>query len=217
MNLKAFIYALILSFTLSHAVAQDDISTTTDDQTSVTVEVDTVDQGIEEFIATMDGFLGERISGRIKERFDALSEEERAELSAKLADKDVAHIALRHDGSDIPGELIGLAAVVLSLGMPVFIVLIVLWFSYRKRRQRSELIKSFIDAGKDVPEQILDDDTGSNPLRSGLNLVAVGVGLVAAFSIIGVEEAAALGLIPLVLGVFRLIYYYVEVKDKRPQ
>jgi hypothetical protein len=78
-----------------------------------------------------------------------------------------------------------------------------------------ELVRSFIDAGKDVPTQLLDEQSNANPLRSGLTLVAVATAISLAFYIIGETDVAALALIPLFLGLARLAFYYLDTKSDK--
>ncbi len=167
----------------------------------------------EEFIEFMRGMMGDRVANEIAAEFEELDAEERAELEEKLSDSDFRAITI--NGDDWGGALIiPILAISLTLGMPIIIVLMVLYFSYRKRRQKAELISSFVEAGKDVPPQLLEEtSTANNPLRSGLTLVFVAAAVSAAFFIIGEPEVAALALIPLALGLARLVFYFIDNKN----
>ncbi len=166
----------------------------------------------EDFIEQIRNALGDRVAERIQAEFAELNDEERAKLERELGNELLSGINISAQGMGGAEATIAILAITLSLGMPILIVLLVLYFSYRRRRQRMDLIRSFIDAGKDVPEQLLDEQSTNNPLRSGLSLVAVGLGISLAFAIIGAVEASALGLIPLFIGVASLIYYYTDQK-----
>jgi hypothetical protein len=74
------------------------------------------------------------------------------------------------------------------------------------------LVNVYLEANKEVPPQVLNSfDVGAaTSLRRGLMLTALGVGILAAFGAAGDSEVGALGLIPLFVGVARLIYWYVE-------
>ena len=176
-------------------------------------------------VGNVGGIIGEKIKAELEREFDELSEEEKARLNEKLieanqklSEKDFDSINVSLDDEEFSAwkGIVAIMAIIMIFGMPLFIVLLVLYFSYRKRRQRLETIQSFVNAGQDVPKELLDDSAVStaNPLRSGLNLVAVGSAIVLAFLFIGAEPVAALGLIPLFLGISRLIYYYTEPKPE---
>ena len=211
-------FALALSvLATSPVIAQADESVETDitirvggDKSSTVSE----SKSTEDFVEFMRGMLGDTVADEIASEFAELDDDERAKLEKKLAKEDFKSITF--DSDDFGNAIIiPILAITLSLGMPIIIVLLVLYFGYRKRRQRAELIRSFIDAGKDVPQQLLDDQPGANPLRSGLTLVAVAAAISIAFFIIGETEISALALIPLFLGLARLAFYYSDTNKNK--
>ena len=181
---------------------------------SVDNHADSREQGSEEFIEFMRGFMGDAVANRIQEEFDNLDADDRVELEKKLADQNFRSVNINADGIGGAEATVAILAITLSLGMPIIILLMVLYFSYRKRRQRMDLIQSFVAAGKDVPEQLLDEAGETDPLRSGINLVAIGIGLLAALHMVGADEAAAFGMIPLLIGLARLGYHFLSKREK---
>ena len=106
------------------------------------------------------------------------------------------------------GELIGLAAVVLGMGIPLG----ALYTYYRVRKLRSEERLAAIARGVEIPmEPELNQAARSR--RAGILLVSGALGYIAAFGLIaGIQAdrdiwtAAALGVIPLAVG----IGYFVD-------
>lgn len=121
------------------------------------------------------------------------------------------------DGLSISESVIAFTAIILSLGMPIIIVLLILVFAYRKRRQKMDLVRTYLDAGKDVPDAVLAEFSGgsANSLKSGVTPLAIGAGMIAAaFVLDDATPLAAIGLIPLFIGLARLAYWRFESKDQ---
>jgi len=101
------------------------------------------------------------------------------------------------------GDIIGLVAVIMSLGVPLG----ALYTYYRVRRLRSEERLAAIARGVDIPvEPELNQAARSR--RSGILLVSGAIGFIITFGLIGQIQAdrdfwtvAALGIIPLAVGV----------------
>ena len=73
------------------------------------------------------------------------------------------------------------------------------------------IIQVYLDAGKDVPPELLRTfDSGSNSFRSGVMLSGAGLGFLAAFNAANESSIGALGLIPLFIGVAKLLYWFFE-------
>jgi len=64
---------------------------------------------------------------------------------------------------------------------------------------------------------LLDNGGSASSLKSGLTLTAVGLGLVAAFGANGSGELVGFGLIPMFLGIARLIFWYLVERKNEPQ
>ena len=210
MKMKILLLVTMLGFAVAvPSYAQEDVA----NDTGVTIRVTADDEeakSTEEFVEFMRGFLGDSVADRIESEFDQLDANDRAKLERKLADKNFSSVNISTDGLGGAEATVAILAITLSLGMPIIILMLVLFFSYRKRRQRMDLIQSFVSAGKDVPVQLLDEASETDPLRSGINLVAIGLGVVVALQWAGAGEAAAFGLIPLFIGLARLGYYYLD-------
>lgn len=101
------------------------------------------------------------------------------------------------------GELIGLVAVILGMGIPLG----ALYTYYRVRKLRSEERLAAIARGVEIPmEPELNQAARSR--RAGILLVSGAIGYIVAFGLIGQIEAdrdvwtaAVLGIIPLAVGI----------------
>jgi hypothetical protein len=98
------------------------------------------------------------------------------------------------------GNIIGLVAVMMSLGIP----LAALYTFYRVRKLRSEERMAAIARGVNVPMQP-ELTEAARSRRSGILLTAAAIGYIVTFALIArvnydAWEAAAFGAIPLALG-----------------
>ena len=157
------------------------------------------------------GKINTNFADELKVELDGLDAHEKKELLRKLDDDfDVGGIGA--------GEiLVAVVAIVSVFGLPVFLLIVLVVSSHRKRKQKMELVKLYIANDKELPEHVVnafDRGGASNSLRSGLVLVAVGFGLTGAFS---GENIPNFGLIPLFLGIARLVYWYLEERTSKQQ
>ena len=177
---------------------------------------DSVDEKLKHAASKLGKVFGQEFGDEMEVHLDGLSDEEKQEVVNGLSNG----FTLGADGSSdfsLGHALIPLTAIVMVFGLPVFILLLVLMFGHRKRRQKMDLIKTYLDAGKDVPEQILREFSGAgdNSLKRGVTPVAVGLGMiVASFILEDSTELAAFGLIPLFIGLARLVYWKYETKTE---
>jgi len=139
---------------------------------------------------------------------EGLTDQQKEEIIEALEEG----FSIQTDGIPTSVLAVAIPAVVLSLGMPIIIVLLVLWFSHKKRRQKMDVINAYLQAEREVPDQVLNAfDVGSkSSLRRGIMLVGVGLGFLAALHGFDEPEVASLGLIPLFIGLARLLYWFLE-------
>ena len=115
------------------------------------------------------------------------------------------------------GDIIGLVAVIMSLGVPLG----ALYTYYRVRKLRSEERLAASARGVDIPvEPELNQAARSR--RAGILLVSGALGYILAFGLIAqiqrnpdVWTAAALGIIPLAIGVGYFVDWKVIHRDAR--
>ena len=115
------------------------------------------------------------------------------------------------------GDIIGLVAVVMSLGVPLG----ALYTYYRVRKLRSEERLAAIARGVDIPmEPELNQAARSR--RAGILLVSGAIGFIVTFGLIAQIQAdrdiwtvAALGIIPLAVGVGYFVDWRMVHRDAR--
>ena len=115
------------------------------------------------------------------------------------------------------GEIIGLVAVIMSLGIPLG----VLYTYYRVRKLKSEERMAAIARGVNIPmEPELNQAARSR--RAGILLVSGAIGFILTFGLIAQIQAdrdiwtvAALGIIPLAVGVGYFVDWKLIHRDAR--
>lgn len=115
------------------------------------------------------------------------------------------------------GDIIGLVAVVMSLGVPLG----ALYTYYRVRKLRSEERLAAIARGVDIPmEPELNQAARSR--RAGILLVSGAIGFIVTFSLIAQIQAdrdiwtvAAFGIIPLAVGLGYFVDWKLIHRDAR--
>ncbi|ESQ84415.1 hypothetical protein AEAC466_08665 [Asticcacaulis sp. AC466] len=83
-------------------------------------------------------------------------------------------------------SITGIVAVVLALGMPVFIVGIIFFFIFRSNAEKQKTLRMAIEKSDTLPPEFLESlktlqkkpKTPANDLRAGLILMAIAAGLV---------------------------------------
>ncbi len=115
------------------------------------------------------------------------------------------------------GNMIGFAAVVMSLGIPMA----AMYTFFRVRRLRSEERLAAIARGVDVPMQA-ELSEAARSRRSGILLVSGAVGYIATFVLIGRLEpdamvAASFGAIPLAIGLGFFVDHALIRRDAKAQ
>jgi Domain of unknown function (DUF6249) len=113
------------------------------------------------------------------------------------------------------GNLVGLAAVVMSLGIPMA----AMYTFFRVKKLRSEERLAAIARGVDVPMQP-ELSEAARSRRSGILLVAGAIGYIVTFALIGRVEpdamiAATFGVIPLAIGLGFFVDFALIRRDAR--
>jgi hypothetical protein len=113
------------------------------------------------------------------------------------------------------GDVIGLVAVILSLGIPIA----GMFTYYRVRKLRSEERLAAISRGVEIPIEPEISQVGRSR-RWGILCISGAVGYIATFGVIARVEAgpdawaaAAFGLIPLAVGIGYLIDAYLHKRE----
>lgn len=242
--MKTFFYSLLLcTLFVSPIWADSHESETAEEEHGVKVTIDMDEDEPDKKITEKE--LENKIKGKvfsiigdiIDAADDDISEEEKEEIKAEIKeaiqeikdvkksidDDDSHNIVIGSDGNGIFDDgislieaLIPITAIVFTFGMPIMIVAVVLYSSYRKKRLMHDTIDQYVSSGKDIPPEVLKglqkEITPKNNLHRGLVMSGIGLGIFACFAVIGSLEAAAFGLIPLFIGLAQLLIWKLEDK-----
>ena len=108
------------------------------------------------------------------------------------------------------GETNGLAEIVGIFGLPLMVVIVVCYYRYRKDRLKSETIKNYLNAGQQVPTEILQVVPVEDSLHSGIRYIAKSIGLYLALGLLINWKIAVVGVFPLFLGLGNLLVWYIN-------
>ena len=163
--------------------------------------------------------ISDIISTLIDTEWDQLDESEQEQILEALEQIETGvEIDIDHSGFGPGKVLVSIVAILSTLGMPFIIIGLILFYKHRKRRQRDLLISKFIDAGKDVPVEILQGSDGSDEpqgnFQRGIMLTGIGVGLLLFLGILTGWDVASVALIPIFIGLARLLIWKLSSKDK---
>lgn len=180
---------------------------------SIIIEVDSDEVDQEEVAEAIREAIDE-----IKAEWSNLPPEEREELKRTLKEGFKVNV----DTSDLDnivstGAAIAIATTAILAAIPVSILFLIFYFSHRRRRQRNELITKFIENGQEVPPQLLPDannDSSENRLQSGVRLTCIGAGLFLFFGFLADWSVAAIGFIPMFIGIGKLVLWKLEQNNK---
>ncbi len=125
---------------------------------------------------------------------------------------------------DMMAYYVGIIAIISSCIMIVLIcaipVFLICSFIYRKRTYRYRIIEKAIENNIPIPESILTDwesqnkgNEKSSQLQSALVWIAWGLGIIIFFLICGLYEMAGISSIPLLVGMAKLITYFIERRN----
>lgn len=111
-------------------------------------------------------------------------------------------------------QIVEIFGVIFIFGGPfiatVLIVWLCLYYATQRRRGREQLIAMAIERGYALPDGFYDTTTTKSRLQSGLVWLMWGIGLIIVMTCLGSLSLGTIGLIPLLVGVAKLITYYVE-------
>jgi preprotein translocase subunit SecG len=199
----------------------------------IVIDIDTneardAEDEIREAISTVRSLLGDEIGTELETEIANLSDEERDKVRLKLK-KVFGGSGLSFGGADgihfgdgggigFSEFLIAMTAIVFTLGLPIIILVLVLVFSNRKRKQKMAVISSYLEANQPVPEFVMAEFGGNSAatssFKSGLTFLFVGIAI---FIFIGLQEgleAGAMGLIPIGIGIARLVGWKYDTDQK---
>jgi uncharacterized membrane protein HdeD (DUF308 family) len=159
----------------------------------------------------------EKIAYKLKEKFENVdantavinNEEMRKTIEAKYDHQE----EMMEYTIQIVAVIGGLLTGVLIFTLPIFFIC---YFIYRKRTIRYRIAEKAIEKNMTLPESFfaIPEAEKKSRLQSGLVWIGWGLGLICLFAVCGSIKTAMIGLIPLFVGVAKLITYFVEDRKK---
>ena len=154
--------------------------------------------------------------------WDDLTEDEKDKIQSALHEiEEGIEIDIASNSRGFFDAIVAIVAISFTLGLPIIVIAIILYYKHRKRRQRDALMEKFINSGKDVPAELLASwelhlDEPNKILHQGIKLVAISLGLYLFLHVFIGADVALIAAIPLFLGIARLIIWKISQKS-RPQ
>jgi len=120
---------------------------------------------------------------------------------------------------DVPWIAIPIVTIVFLaiFGTPIFIVAVILYFSFSKTRALHRTVRLMVEKGQPVPEALLNPPPAQrqrSDMRRGVVLLMVGLGVMLFFAAVNDWEGGAwsIGLIPFLIGAGYLLVWKLEGK-----
>ncbi|KRO96873.1 MAG: DUF6249 domain-containing protein [Proteobacteria bacterium] len=162
----------------------------------------------EKEISVLTGIL----SKLAETEWDQLDEAERQEIIQALEQVEAGiQIDINEDNMGAGKIILAVIAILSTFGLPFIIIALILYYKHRKRRQRDILIGKFIDAGKEVPIEILMSSGAAGAptgnFERGIMLMGIGIGLFLFLGMLIGWDIASVALIPLFIGVARVVIW----------
>lgn len=98
---------------------------------------------------------------------------------------------------------------------PILIGYFICYFIFRSKRDRNNLIREAIASGYQLPKEFFITQIPRERLQSAVKYIAWGIGLFLFFMILGVDAIAYLCFIPLIIGLGKLVAYFLYEHKSR--
>jgi len=117
---------------------------------------------------------------------------------------------------------VGALAIIGIFFLPIVMVILIVWFKSNEKRKRyqlqAEVYAKALEKGQAVPDDLFAElKKKRNPLNTGILCIATGIGVslfiwLSKGAVPGVEfsKAAALGIIPFLIGVAYVLIHFIE-------
>ena len=106
-------------------------------------------------------------------------------------------------------SIISIVTIVMIFGLPLFIVMLVLWFRYKNKQARYRLAAEALAQGKELPKEFLHQgyrEPHQDILTKGIKNVFLGIGLgVFLWVLTGEESLAAIGFLMFCIGLGQVV------------
>ena len=99
---------------------------------------------------------------------------------------------------------------IVTFSFITLIILIVLIFNLKSKRERNALYLKHLELGKEIPEELLNPKTKITDLKKGVVLAALGIGICLFLITQDQSNLWTLGLIPLITGAGFLVLHLIN-------
>ena len=116
--------------------------------------------------------------------------------------------------ADFNDNLIPALAIIMTFGLPVFVIGLTLYFNYKNKKAKYDLASQAIAVGKDIPNELFKSSTPMaqhhDMLTKGIKKIFLGFGLGVFLWVLTYEEAiAAIGFLIFCIGAGQVVIAYV--------
>lgn len=107
-------------------------------------------------------------------------------------------------------DVVPLVAIITSLGLPVFIIAIIMWFTYKNNQAKYRLAAEALNAGHEIPKELFKEPSReTQTFNKGVKRTFLGIGLgVFLWLLTHNEGLAAIGFLVFCMGVAQMIIGY---------
>lgn len=214
-NMKRLINISVIAVLLSVLMIPCNVKAQNPDKIENRMEI--IAQTIAEELDTAKNFEQnvEKIAYKLKEKFENIdantavvyNEEARKTIEAKYDHEE----EMMEHALSIIAVIGGLLTGLLCFVLPIFFIC---YFIYRKRTIRYRIAEKAIEKNMTLPESFFHVEDKKSRLQSGLVWIGWGLGLICLFLVCDSIKTAMIGLIPLFVGIAKLITYFVEDRNK---
>lgn len=115
------------------------------------------------------------------------------------------------------GAIVAIISVIVIFGLPLFILIAILWFRYKNKQARYRLAAEALASGKNIPKDLFNEPENQNHevLTKGIKNIALGIGLGVFLWVLTEEEGlAAIGFLIFCMGVGQVAIAYATRSKK---
>lgn len=124
------------------------------------------------------------------------------------------------DDEDIAARSITFVIIstIIVCGLPIFIVIITLWFRYKNKQAKYKLAAEALAAGQSIPKELFNeaDNQHNDVLNKGIKNIFLGIGLGVFLWILSEQEGlAAIGFLVFCMGLGQVLIAYTTRPKKK--
>ncbi len=151
----------------------------------------------------------ESVDSIVESKIGQALENKASDLSPEFVEKLV-------DETKGSNDMIAIIAVLMPFITPIVIVFSIFYFGYKSKLSRNRLMETAIKNNQEIPKEFFMEKTPKPKSRLQSSIVAFGWGMGILFFFIANSDykLATLSVIPFMIGVAKLITYFVEDRPK---